>query len=520
MSFRIGEIVGDYTILEELGSGGSGRVFKVEHNITRRKEAMKVLAGTTQTVRDTFLRFLQEIRLQAALAHPGIAEVHNAFWTGDHLVMVMELVEGDSLESLVAAGRLPLEESVSIIQQVLAALSHAHAQRVVHRDVSPSNIFVTRDRRVKLTDFGLAAMTEDLRSTQNGAFLGSFHYMSPEQVRAIGPVDARSDIYSCGVVLYEMVTGRKPFNYDNAFSLMQAHVEQTPLPPVSINPNIPAGLSEAILKAMEKDPANRFASAAAFRDALEALDAFALCLATAGLSDDRAPELQPVGDDEITTAPSSRDVREFRAIPERRYLRAAIAAVLGVLLALAAGVASLSRLRKAQDGPPAAEGAVTPVMNPSGLPVVPPPPPPPMSVPPPPYSAATPQAQPMPRIRATAESKPTERRRTDPADRDASSAAPPLPVAVPPPTPFAAPDPTPLIEAPPLIAAPGVSSVPGPPVDAVVVPTPPPPPPSEKAEPARPRGVRGFFGRILNPGRRKPGEKTPETSEGQPASKP
>ena len=293
--FRVGDTVGDYVILEELGAGGAGQVFKVEHTITRRREALKVLAGTTQSARDGFLRFLGEIRLQAGLTHPDIAEVHNAFWTGDDLVMVLELLEGSALERVMSNQRIPLEDGVAIARQVLCALAHAHAHGVIHRDVSPSNIFVTDRNKVKLTDFGLATMVEDRRVTPNGSFLGSFHYMSPEQVRGNGPFDARTDVYSCGAVLYEILTGRKPFDYDNAFSLMRAQVEQQPLPPVSINPNLPPELNGIVLRALAKDPAERFPSASEFRDALDALDPFTLCLATAGVTEEPThdPSLDP-----------------------------------------------------------------------------------------------------------------------------------------------------------------------------------------------------------------------------------
>jgi serine/threonine protein kinase len=269
MSFEIGDTVGAYTILGKLGSGGMGEVFKVEHTITRRVEAMKVLLHGQPAAHDQAQRFLREIQVQAGLSHPNIAAVHNAFWSHDDLVMVMELIEGDSLQKLLEARRVPLPAGLNYASQTLSALSYAHGHGVVHRDVSPANIIVTADGTVKLTDFGLAKAPSDLRLTRSGEVLGSLHYASPEQVQGKTDVDARSDIYAMGAVLYELVTGRKPFDADNAFALMLGHVEQPPLPPVEIDPSLPSDLNDIVLTALAKDPAQRFASADQFREALD-----------------------------------------------------------------------------------------------------------------------------------------------------------------------------------------------------------------------------------------------------------
>jgi eukaryotic-like serine/threonine-protein kinase len=272
MSFEIGDIVGTYRILQRLGSGAVGAVYKVEHIITKRVEAMKVVAPDASSTPEQDQRFLREIRLQAGLSHPNIAAVHNAFRENGHLVMIMELIQGKSLKTLMEAGELTFALSIHYACQALAALENAHAHGVVHRDISPANMIVTQDGTLKLTDFGLAKSPADVRLTERGVMVGSLYYTSPEQVRGCETVDRRSDIYSMGAVLYELATGKKMFFSDNAFTLMMCHVGEPPVPPSNVNPDLPPALDEMLLKALDKDPANRFQSAEAFRYALEGLD--------------------------------------------------------------------------------------------------------------------------------------------------------------------------------------------------------------------------------------------------------
>jgi len=271
--FQVGQSLGDYAILQELGKGGFGQVYKVEHTITGRREAMKVLAASNANAGDQAERFLREIRLQASLSHPHIAVVHTAFWVNDDLALVCELLEGESLQQLLERQGPTQRQAMEIMSQVLDALSYAHARGIIHRDVSPANIFVTPGGTVKIIDFGLAKAATDLRLTREGSPIGAAHYMSPEQIRGAQDIDARTDIYSCGVVLYELLTGKKPFEGDNAFDIMKAQTEQVPPSPMEANPQISTALSEIVLRALAKKPEARFQSADALLLALREVPA-------------------------------------------------------------------------------------------------------------------------------------------------------------------------------------------------------------------------------------------------------
>jgi hypothetical protein len=206
MTFRPGEIIGDYEILGPLGKGGMGAVYRVRNVISDRVEAMKeVLPGREQTP-DLAERFLREIRVHATLRHPNITQLFTAFRRDQHLLMIMELVEGVNLEEILQRGPMPSGEAAACMAQTLEALEYAHAHGVIHRDIKPANIVVLPDGMVKLLDFGIARGESDRRLTLSGMVIGSLSYMSPEQVGGQS-VDGRSDVYSVGVTLYQAVTG-------------------------------------------------------------------------------------------------------------------------------------------------------------------------------------------------------------------------------------------------------------------------------------------------------------------------
>ena len=249
MDFQAGDTVGDYQIVELVGSGGAGQVFKARHLVTRRTEAIKVLPESVSKNDPQTQRFLREIQVQARLNHRNIAAVHNAFRWHDRLVMVMEFVDGDSLQRVLESGPVPLSKALDYVDQTLQGLAHAHASDVVHRDLKPANLMITPDATVKITDFGLAKSRQEPALTQTGDIQGTFYYMSPEQVKGLEQ-DNRSDLYSLGAVLYELAAGKRPFDLDQSYALMQAHVNETPRPPSKVNPSLPPVLDKIVLSAL------------------------------------------------------------------------------------------------------------------------------------------------------------------------------------------------------------------------------------------------------------------------------
>ena len=265
--FEIGTILGDYQIVSVIGRGGMGKVFKVRNTLSERIEAMKVLLPDVDTRPDLVERFLREIKVVAALEHPGIASLRTALRVNDQILMIMEFVEGSSLHWHMQQGKIDTARAVRFTQQVLEALAYAHRHGVVHRDIKPSNILVAPDDRVKLTDFGIASLSGDPRLTSEGMALGSLFYMSPEQMKA-ETVDARSDLYSVGVTLYEMLTGQPPVQGTSFYSILKAHMEGRPRAVTELAPEVSPELSGVIAKSLEKAPEARFRTAAEFHAAL------------------------------------------------------------------------------------------------------------------------------------------------------------------------------------------------------------------------------------------------------------
>jgi len=269
--FNVGQHIGDYEILSILGVGGMGKVYKVRNLISDRVEAMKILLpdlGSNQSLAD---RFLREIRLLATLNHPNIAALRTALTYENQLAMIMEFVEGETLANRLARAPLSTADAVNYADQVLSALSYAHKQNIIHRDIKPANMMLTPQGVVKLMDFGIARSSTDGSLTTTGTTLGSLNYMPPEQVRGEA-ADARSDIYSFGVSLYEMLTGKLPFKGDSQYSLMTAHLNETPPEPITLRGDLPAGLNLIIMMMIAKDPASRFQSADACRAALSSIE--------------------------------------------------------------------------------------------------------------------------------------------------------------------------------------------------------------------------------------------------------
>jgi len=264
-----GQRLGDYEILAPLGAGGMGRVYKVRNVISNREEALKILLPDFASDPELAARFMAEIRTLAALDHPGIAQLRTAFQLNNQFVMVMEFVEGTGLDRLAVETRIPLDQILDYAIQALAALGYAHRRGVTHRDIKPANIMITSHGLVKLMDFGIAKSANDVHLTRPGTTMGSVYYMSPEQVRG-AMIDARSDIYSFGVTLYELLTGCKPFEADSTYGVLNAHLNLIAIPPIQLNRAVSPELSQLVMRAMAKRPEDRLQTADEFRCALSA----------------------------------------------------------------------------------------------------------------------------------------------------------------------------------------------------------------------------------------------------------
>ena len=271
VSLEIGTNIGDYQIVSVLGRGGMGKVFKVRNLLSDRVEAMKVLLPGVDPSPELVERFLREIKVVAGLEHPGIAALRTALRVNNQILMIMEYVEGNSLHAMLQQGRIEPVRAVRFTRQVLEALGYAHRRGVVHRDVKPPNILVDVDDRVKLTDFGIASRSGDPKLTGAGVALGSLHYMSPEQMKAEA-LDARSDLYSVGVTLYEMVTGQVPVQGNSYYAILKAHLEDKPRSAAELVPELTPELSRIIDKSLEKMPSARFQTAEEFQAALIEFD--------------------------------------------------------------------------------------------------------------------------------------------------------------------------------------------------------------------------------------------------------
>jgi serine/threonine-protein kinase len=268
MAWLPGTRVGSYEIVDVLGDGGMGKVYRVRHLISDRMEAMKVLLAASSANQEMLDRFTREIRVLAALNHPNIAVLHTAFHHEGQLVMIMECVEGMDLRHALAAG-ITLDQAVAYTRQTLMALEYAHSRGVIHRDIKPSNIMVTSAGQVKVLDFGLALAVPDARLTMTGALVGSMHYIAPEQVSGEAH-DARSDLYAVGVTLYEMITGKLPIEGTSYAQVIGGLLKYSVISPIQLNPLIPPEFSAVVMKALAREKRDRWQTAGEFLAALDA----------------------------------------------------------------------------------------------------------------------------------------------------------------------------------------------------------------------------------------------------------
>lgn len=265
----IGRTIGNYRLEALLGQGGMGAVYRGTDVLLDRPVAIKSLRADVASNPQLVERFKQEARTLARLLHPNIATLYTLVREGKDMYMVMEFCEGETLESILKRrGRLAPEEALALIDQAMYGLEHAHNHGIVHRDIKPANLMRLPDGTIKVMDFGIARLRGSSRLTQTSHTVGTAEYMAPEQIRS-HEVDARADIYALGVLLFELLTGRVPFTSESFFEVMQAHLEETPPPPGQFVSGLDDHVENAILKALEKDKAKRFASVEEFREALQ-----------------------------------------------------------------------------------------------------------------------------------------------------------------------------------------------------------------------------------------------------------
>ncbi len=250
-----------YEILEKIGNGGMATVYRAKCHVLNRFVAVKVLKDEFITDAEFIKRFKSEAQTAASLTHPNIVSIYDVGNEGDIYYIVMELIQGKTLkEIIVEDGKLSWKWSVNIVIQIASALETAHKNNLIHRDIKPHNIIITEDGMAKVTDFGIAKAVSNSTITAFGTTIGSVHYFSPEHAKG-GVTDAKSDIYSLGVVMYEMLTGKVPFDADTPVSVALMQVQEEPVEPIKLNPQIPISVNNIILKAMQKDPDDRYQNA-------------------------------------------------------------------------------------------------------------------------------------------------------------------------------------------------------------------------------------------------------------------
>ena len=260
-----GRLLGNrYEIIEKIGSGGMATVYKAKCHVLNRYVAIKILRDEFTTDEEFIKRFEVEAQSAASITHPNIVSVYDVGVDGNLYYIVMELIKGKTLKEIIVEekGPLPWKWSVNIAIQIVSALEIAHKNNIIHRDIKPHNIIITEDGVAKVTDFGIAKAVSNSTITAFGTTIGSVHYFSPEHARG-GFTDAKSDLYSLGVVMYEMLTGKVPFDADTPVSIALKHMQEEPKQAIEVNPNIPRAVNDVIMKALKKDSSLRYSNATA-----------------------------------------------------------------------------------------------------------------------------------------------------------------------------------------------------------------------------------------------------------------
>ena len=267
-NFTVGTTIGPYKVLSTAETVGFGEAFKVFNTVVGRLELMRIMPRGVAAGELAARRFLKEAKILRSLEHLNVVKSYDLVQIDEDFILTMEFHEGVSLEQLMAQQAVSLTDGLRYATNVLAGLGCAHQANIVHRCIAPSTILILPDGCAKIGGFTFAQTADDVRLTARGFAIGFVKYMSPEQVEGRRELDARSDLYSLGVVLYELITGRRPFQLENQFRLMQAHLKEQAAPPSSICAQISSELDAIVLKALSKDPEQRFQTAEEFRAAL------------------------------------------------------------------------------------------------------------------------------------------------------------------------------------------------------------------------------------------------------------
>ena len=404
----IGQVIGSYRVLAELGRGGMGVVYRVEHVQLGRPAALKMLLPHVATDPGIVQRFFQEARSASMIEHPGIIEIYEfGTHTDGRAYIVMALLKGETLDHRLLHGPLPPVEGATLIVQVASALAAAHARGIVHRDLKPDNIFLAANEmmpygvQVKLLDFGIAKLADDRgggMKTQTGMLIGTPAYMSPEQCMGSPDIDQRTDLYALGCILYHVLCGRPPFLGEQGTGMMiAAHLRDTPVDPRAINPQISAPLAAIVLRLLEKDPAARFQTAGELKQALVQAGAQGT---KSGVPDAHAPaSFAPTLAGPSVQTTSSGSAAQVITKSARGGSRGALWLLVGIGLAAVVGVAvfvAMSGDKPAVAPQPAVAVAPQPAVAIAPTPTPAPPPttpaPPPTTPAPPPAPAPHPPA--------------------------------------------------------------------------------------------------------------------------------
>lgn len=269
----VGRVVGNFRILEKIGEGGMGAVYRANDEMLDREVAIKAIRPELAREPQIVERFRAEARILARVNHPAIATIYTFFHEGGELFLAMEYVDGRTLAEVIADhGAMPWPQAVRLLSTALEGIAQAHRAGIIHRDLKPDNLMLTEAGTLKVMDFGIARMAGSSHLTQTGLLVGTLRYVAPEQIRG-EEVDQRTDIYALGAVLFQMLTGRVPFEGPTDFAILKAQLEDAPVPPSSLVPGLPGWLDQAVLKALEKDPAARFQTVDEMRSFLGRQDA-------------------------------------------------------------------------------------------------------------------------------------------------------------------------------------------------------------------------------------------------------